>query len=111
MVTVSIISGILLWGLMSQSGPSVEISSIEKKTMVYSGYNHQIFTGFVVNKGNVEAVNVRVYVNWLDVNNGEHEGFCDVGVVGVGESVSFSIDFPLKDLVLVSYFTQWVTFE
>jgi len=110
-VVVAVSSAFFIYGLVSSNKAQVEISSIQKETLIYGGFNHQIFSGYVVNKGNVEAVNVRVFVNWIDMNNGDYEGFCDVGSVGVGESVQFNVDFSSNEIVMVSYYTQWVVFE
>jgi len=110
-VVVAVSMAIFFYGLISDNDANVVIISIQKKTVIYGGSNHLIFSGFVINKGNMKADNVTVHVLWLDMNIGEYEGFCHLGSIGAGESVEFNVAFPSRELVMVSYYTQWVTFE
>ena len=111
MMAISILSSLLLWGLMSQTRADVKITSIEKEVLNYGGKSNQVFSGFVLNQGNLKALNVKVVVFWLDMNNIEYVGFTELESLEPGESKRFSVVFPSDDLIMVSYYSQSVSFD
>ena len=110
-IVVSVAMAFYFYGIVFEKKANVEITSIKKDVLVYGGQTHQEFTGYVANTGEVEASNVVVHVSWLDGKNGERGGTCVIGVLGVGESKPFMVDFITSSFTVMTYYTQWVTFE
>ena len=108
---IAFLSSFLLWGLMSQSKAQVVVTSIDNDVLNYGRKSHQVFSGHVENQGNVKASNIRVIVTWLDMNNNEYEGYTDLGSLDPSESKQFSVVFSSNDLVMVSYYSQRVSFD
>jgi len=111
MVLLASFSSLLLFGIFNNSQANVIITSIDNEVLNYGGKSNQVFTGYIINKGNMVATNVRVTVTMLDMNNKEYEKYTDLGTIESGESKQFSVVFPSNDLIMVSYFTQKVTFD
>ena len=111
MVLIASFFSLLLLGVFFNSQANVVVTSINNEVLNYGGKSNQVFTGYVVNKGNMVATNVRVTVTMLDMNNNESEKYTDLGTIESGESKQFSVVFPSNDLIMVSYFTQEVTFD
>jgi hypothetical protein len=110
-VVVSVAMAFYFYGIVFEKKANVEITSIKRDTLIYGGQTHQEFTGYLANVGDAEARNVVVHVSWLDGKNGEHVGTCVIGMLGVGESKPFTVDFVTGSFTVMSYYTQWVTFE
>ena len=110
-VVISVVTALYLLGFMSSGNANVEISGSKHEVLIYAGLTHQIFEGTVVNTGNLEAQNVVVTVMWVDLHNIEHQDTAEIGGLGLGESSTYSVDFPTDSMVVVTYFTQWVNYE
>jgi len=111
MIILASFSALFLLGLYSNLQANMVITSINNEVLNFGGKSNQVFTGYVVNNGNIVATNVRVIVTMLDMNNKVYEKYTDLGSVEPGESKPFSVVFPFNDLVMVSYYTHKVTFD
>ena len=110
-VVLSVVASLYLLGFMSSGSANLMISGIKHEVLINAGLTHQLFEGTVVNTGNMEAQNVVVTVMWVDLHNIEHQDTAVVGSLGSGESSKYCVDFPTDNMVVVTYFTQWVTYE
>ena len=108
---ISVVTALYLLGFMSPGSANVIISSSNHDVLINAGLTHQLFEGTVVNTGTLEAQNVVVTVMWVDLHNIEHQGTAEVGYINPGESSNYSVNFPTDTMVVVTYFTQWVTYE
>ena len=100
----------MFYGLPFLKKADLVITSIQDEVDISPEGATQIFSGYIHNKGNKEAKNTEVFVQWND-GMSTHEKSATIGRIPPGDTKSFEIIFKVRESRWIAWYSQWFEFE